>query len=207
MNLNDQRWSWIAKLLQGLAVTAVLAGTASGYDAPPAGGATADPGGSGQGGEESERGDDIGTLPASAAPVAPGVILTGTASDLTAVLLDVVGHGQIQVRPIEGTLEWQVEFHGDLLVILDSDALGLSDVEAYFFTGTTLAGGTAALNLNGVWSSAVTLQPFDTYGLPLSFFAAQPSAALISATQGDVVYGLQIAPTGDQLVLSQSLQQ
>lgn len=197
--------SWIGRLLTGLAVTAALAGSATAFDTQQSG-AQGEAGGSG-GGNDQTRGDDIGTLPASLAPMAPGLIVLGTPTELSSVLRDVQGHGTVTVRPVPGSADYQVEFLGDLVVSFDSRALTQTSVDAYFFTGTTLAGGTAALSLDGVWSPPIAVQPLDAIGLPLGFFASQPSTALISAGNDELAYGLEIIPAGSSLVLSQSLQE
>jgi hypothetical protein len=127
-------------------------------------------------------GDDVGSMPGSAAPDDPSLMLYGKLADLNAAILSVAGPGEVKMRPIvPGSDRILVEFEGTLSVALDTRVLATGNVRMIFGIGTTFAGGTASVYAQGAWARIDDLQPLVWRDLSLGFLANDVSPTLIHA--------------------------
>ena len=159
--------------------------------------------GQGQGGKDGGD-DDVGTLPATAEQDPPSLVLIGSLHELQDVVIDVHGTGKLSLRPIApGSTRLMLEFDGSFDLTLDVEALATTQVETYFSSGTTFAGGAVVYFAGGTWSGVHTLEPNTAQKVPLS----SGDVGLLRAYSRDGhLFTLSSVPAGDSVLrVSQTL--
>lgn len=147
--------------------------------------------------------DDVGTLPDSVLPDSPSIVFVGTLGEFQWVIQSLKGEGKVSLRPVApGSERLLLELDGNFELTLDLEALSASHVDTYFSSGTTFAGGAAAVSIDGAWSRTAQLGAYSTRALHLD--AGYATLVMAVSPEGQT-YGLRALPQGSLMHVSQAL--